>query len=519
MNKSFFGQIRPLVFFPPFLIFLLGLGYGLVDQAGFLNLAKRLNGYLIAYCGDGFVWTAFLALPVCLLVLVSPLGRVRIGGERATPLFGYWKWFSITLCTTIATGILFWGAAEPVSHLYHPPASLGIKAGSPEAGRFALQALFLHWTFIPYAIYTLPGILFAFAYFNMGRAFSLASIFAPLKVLFFPDRPDTAGAEKSIPAQLVDAACLYALVGGMSASLGTGILTLSGGLRHLTGLPDSLFIKASFALGIVFAFTLSSISGLMKGIRILSDLNVKVFFLLIGFIFLIGPSFYILSAGMENFFRFLGNFPAQALLLDFNSDDVWPGQWTVFNWANWMSWAPVTAMFLARISKGRTFREFVVINLILPALFGVVWMAVLGGTAIHADLYENAGLGEIMTEQGPESLMYAIMKDFPFSALLIAFFLFIVFLSYVTAADSNTTAMSALSAGDISPESPEPPVFVKLLWGVIVGGFALIMVTFAGVDGVKMASNLGGLPALILEILALPVLLLIAFMPGRFAKK
>ncbi|MEN0051660.1 MAG: BCCT family transporter, partial [Bacteroidota bacterium] len=179
----------------------------------------------------------------------------------------------------------------------------------------------------------------------------------------------------------------------------------------------------------------------------------------------------------------------------------WLNGWTVFYWANWLAWTPITALFLGRLSYGYTVRDYIHFNLLFPSIFGCIWMTVFSGTAIQLDMAANGTpLYDVYVEQGEANVMYALFEYLPLAAVMGVLYLLISFLSYVTAADSNTSAMSGISASGISPKSPEPSFSIKLIWGVIIGTIAWVMITFAGIDGVKMSSNLGGFPALFLVI-------------------
>jgi choline-glycine betaine transporter len=349
--------------------------------------------------------------------------------------------------------------------------------------------MFLHWTFTPYAIYSIPAMMFALAFYNEKRSFSLKSTLYP----FIP-----AGKLNWLGIG-IDSICLYALVAGMAASLGAGILTLSGGIKNIFGL-ESNFILLLITITIVGAFVLSAISGLMKGIRILSDINIRIFILLALFIFVFGPTGSILIQAFDSLLHYLKHLPEFSLVSVLYPEDPWPKNWTSFNWANWLAWAPITALFLGRLSYGYTVKQFMIVNWILPSLFGMVWMSIFSGTVIDMQLNQGIDLNSLLKNLGPESIVYRMFETLPWKGIIAVVFLFTAFLSYVTAADSNTEAMGGISSTGISPETPSPPKFIKVIWGLTIGAVAFIMISLAGVDGVKMLSNLGGLPALILII-------------------
>lgn len=497
-------QIKPLVFWPPFLLLLGAVAYSLLRPREFIALMEVANGLIIAKFGWLFNAGTFFMLLVAIALWFSPLAGIRIGGRDARPLLTRWRWFSITLCTTIAVGVLFWGTAEPLFHYYEPPQSLGIEPASYQSARFALSTVFLHWTYTPYAIYTVPAVGFALVYYNMKKPYSLCSLLTPL----LGDRI------LGRPGQLVDAICLFSLVTGMAASLGTGLLTLAGGLDRLVGLEVTPLSLAVITVTIVAAFAASAASGLMKGIRILSDINLRIFLALAGFVLIFGPTSFILSFGTEVFGDFLVNLPKRSLF-NGTSGDPWPAQWTIFYWTNWLAWAPVTALFLGRIGYGYTVREFISMNLFLPATFVAGWMMIFSGTALHMELIQQTGM-QAMIPDDSEKIIYKLFGTLPLAGVIVALFVATAFLSYVTSADSNTAAMGGISSAGISPESPEPSVFAKLAWGLTVGVIAWVMVSYAGLDGVKAISKLGGFPALLLALAITAAIIRVALNPRRY---
>lgn len=484
--------LKHAVFWPPFLAMLLTAGLNLVLPDWFGERFKAANDWLLAHCGWLFVTSAFASLAMCLWVCVSPLASVRLGGADAKPLLRFWDWFAITLCTTIAVGILFWSTAEPVSHFIDPPRSLGIAPRSPEAARFALAALYLHWTIVPYAIYAAAGLVFAFVHANMRLPYSLGSTLVPLL------GPRLAGRLGGI----VDGLCLFALVAGMSASLGTGILTIAGGLEEVAGIGGGPVLWGLVAVAIVATFVISSGTGLMKGIRILSDVNAKGLLLLGVVVLLLGPTLEILTAGSAALGEFARRFFGVGLGMGLASSDPWARRWSVFYWAVWLAWTPVTACFLGRIAHGRTVREYMLVNLLLPSLFCIAWMAVFGTTALRLE-QGGADLASAVASDRYESVSYAVLRSLPGGALLVAFYLAAAFVCFVTSADSNTSAMASISSRGMTPENPEGSLVTKVAWGLLVGLTAWAMITFANVDGIRYLSNLGGLPATILVLLML----------------
>jgi glycine betaine transporter len=491
-NQTAFMQMSNIklpVFLGPFLLLSASSLYSFLQADQFLQAVKAANAWILDHFSWLFSGSTFFFFLLCIWTWFSPLAKVKIGGPSAQPLLKRWEWFSVTLCTTIAIGILFWASSEPLYHLQAPPKGLGLQPHSAASAQFAMSTLFMHWTFTPYSMYTVAGLVFALAYYNFRQPFSLGALFFPLT-----RRKTSAGF-----SAFVDAVCLYSLVAGMAATLGAGILSVAGGLKRFFGLQDSPELWGLIALLIVGAFVVSAITGLFNGIKILSKLNTYIFIGLALFVLVLGPKLYLLQLGANSLLEYVQTFPQRSLGIGMDAE--WGNSWTVFYWANWLAWAPVTALFLGRVAQGYTVRDFILFNLIWPSLFSLLWMLIFGGNALYLEMQQKVGLlSGVLQKQGPEDVIYSLLDQFHWGQVSGLVFLFTAFLSYVAGADANTSAMSALCTKGISPESPEAPVWIKIAWGVLVGAVAWIMISSAGVDGIKMASNLGGFPALFLVI-------------------
>jgi choline-glycine betaine transporter len=380
-------------------------------------------------------------------------------------------------------------------HLYYPPSQILGGPKSQESVAWAVQTIFLEWTFSPMAIYALPAVVFAFAFYNMRKEFSIGSMLYP------------ALGEKATKAVMpvVDCLCLFALCAGMAASLSSGILLLSGGVHSLLGLDmaDPVLTRTSWiitAIVIVLAFVISACTGLMRGIRVLSSINVRVYLIIGLFVFLVGPTAYLLDFMVEGTGLYLNDFFKVSLWTSTTSGDGWSRGWPTFYWCVWIAWMPVTSVFLGRVSKGYTVREALNVTFIIPSVFSLIWLGIFSGTAIN---FELAGKGvyegmqaTVAASNTPEGATYALFQQLPLTALSIPLFLFVVFVSFVTAADSNTNAMSGLCTSGLSIEDQESPIVLKIVWGSAIGVLCLFMMLMAGIDGVKTVSNLGGFPSL-----------------------
>lgn len=499
-------NVRPMVFWPTFILVGCAVAMSLIDLKGFLGAATTANNTILDNMFWMFTGASFLMVVTIVAVFCSPLAKVRIGGPDAEPLLSRPKWAAVALCTTVAVGIVFWALAEPIYHLYTAPKSIGYAAASPDAVRFTLAELFLEWTITPYCIYGVPAILFALIFYNNKGEFSLSSMLAPV----FGERMRNNETLKS----LVDFLCLFALIFGMASSLGTGVMFLSGSVRYY--FPDTplQLLMAIFIAAIVITYTISAVSGLQKGIARLSTLNVCAMIFVIVAIFVVGPTKYIIGSGMEAAGHYLTNFFKMSLFTGAIADDPWPKWWPIFYFANWFAWAPICAMFLGRISKGYTVREAILVIVVLPCFFSGLWIAIFSGTTIHLDLNNGGYLKEVLDTKGVDFIFFGVFEKLPLGLLLIGIMTFVAFINYVTAADSSTDAISNLCTKGWTADSDEKKAIPqKLIWGILIGIVAWVLTSFAGIDGIKMLSNLGGVPAMLVGLCFSVALFKIAFDP------
>lgn len=480
------------VFFTPFVLLVVTLSFNLIDERLFMRLVTHANAWVLREFGWLFSYSTFLFLVLLGVVYFSPLSKIKIGGASAVPLLNKWRWFAISVCTTIATGILFWGCAEPLYHYFSPPVNDAFSGSSPEALHFAMSTLFMHWSFTPYGIYCVCGLVFGLVYYNLKQPFKIGTLIYPL----------TRGKNSKSWNDVFDIICLYALVLGMSASLGSGILAIIGGMEALFGIEKSNFYILVVGFLVIAAFILSAITGLQKGIKLLSTINIIGFILVAIYVFLWGYPLEVLDLGWKGLKDYAVHFIPRSINYGTVLDPTWMEDWSLFYLANWFAWAPVTSLFLGRIARGYTVRQFINFNLIAPSLFGILWMIIFGGSTLHLNELLNNALYFLMENKGEEVVMYRLLGSYPWGILLSGLTLVLVFLSYVTAADSNISAMSSISSKLPKGSNAEPPAYIKIIWGILIGTITYIMLSSAGVDGIRMLCILGGFPALFIVILA-----------------
>lgn len=472
----------------PLGLFLILTVISLAAPASFLRVASQLNDLILQLFSYGFAYAAFGFVLTCIWAAVSPLGRIRIGGAEAVPIISRWNWMAISLTTTLAIGILFWASAEPIYHLA-APSGLDVEPGGAEAATFALSTLFMHWSVTPYAIYTVAGLTFALAYHSWKLPFSLAS---PIQLVL--GRPVPRLARDGL-----DGLAVLALLLGLSSSLGTGILSMAGGMDRIAGTGTGPWVTGSFALLIIVGFAASSMSGLQRGIRVLSDINTRIFIIFLITVLIVAPTGRIIMMSAEALVDYAVDFIPRSLLLAPFDDMDWSRAWTVFYYATWLAWAPLSAMFLGRIARGYTVREYIAVNLVLPAIFSILWMSIFGGFALSLEADTPGRLSDVLNNGGPERVLYAVLDALPFSLILAGIVVVLSYLSYVTAADSSTSVLAQITDhnSEPRPDGVQPPrIRAKLAFAATVGLAGWSMISLSGIDGVRMLSNLGGLPAL-----------------------
>lgn len=485
LNK---GKLRSIVFWPSFLVSCSIVVINLIDEKSFAVGATAINNVIM----KNFSWVfSMLTFAICLIAIYlffAKVGDVRIGGKEAKPMLSQWKWFTVTLSTTLSAGVLFWSTAEPLFYLHQPPESLGLDPGTFEAALFALSTVLLHWTYAPYALYAVPSVCFALVFFNLKKPYSLASTIEPA---FFYRKINDKG------AQIIDSACLFTLIFGMSATMGTSVLILLGGLNYFFDIPSNNLTMGITIAIITVSFIASAVTGLHKGITLLAKWNSIGLFAIATLMLFAGPTLFQLSFGFEAFGQFLTNFIIKLTFTGAASGDQWPKMWTLYYWAVWMAWAPLSALFLGYIARGYTVRQLITMTLILPASFTVIWMWIFSGTAIKWDLDSNFALYDVLQNKGIEHVLYSVFDRLPATSLLAGFMLLIAFLSFVTTAHSSALVMSQICTKGLSADNLTANKPLIVMWGAFVGFTCWAMLRFAGIDGIKMVSNLGGMFAII----------------------
>lgn len=433
-------KLRPAILLVPGVIFIAMVIIGFGNPARFI---KVLNDFYVAMMynlgwGVSLLLLAFIIFLV--FVLVSPLGKVRLGGPNAQPKIGYRHWFAISLTTGIGAGVVFWGSAEPLMFSMEPAPSLGLEAGSNAAILWGMRTTFLHWTLTPYASCVVFGVILAYVIHNMKCPYKVSSMLIPI---FGKNFVNTKW------ATVIDVLTSFALCDAVAGGLGYGIMQLSTGLEIFTGIPKSSTVYIFMGLALFVVYMLTGVTGLRKGIAWLGDKNTLFYYILLAFIFLVGPIGYTLNLSVESLGSYIQNFvQSMTFTSPYPNSEFWPQWWDQYWWADWMAYAPMLGLFFVKMGYGRTIREFVVVNWVLPAVFGFVWFSIFGATVLYGQYYQGIDYYSIYLDKGAEALTLAVFQNMPLSTIMTAFMLLIIAISLITQANSMLGTLSSMSVQD-----------------------------------------------------------------------
>lgn len=445
---------------------------------------------------SGFGWIVLLvvlAMVIFLIILfVHPIGSIKFGGPDAKPKYKTWMWFAISLCAGIGSGIVFWGATEPLMHAFDPPAEAAVVAGSTEAIIWGMSKSFLHWCLSPYAIYVVPGVVIGYAYYNMHKSYSVSS-----GLVYLRDGNDLNPKLQNV----IDGFTMFALVGGVAGSLGYTILQMGSSMESVFGLATGPMMWTILALGIIAFYTISSATGLNKGLAWVSDKNAWIYLVLLVFMLIVGPASYIANLTTQSTGYYLSNFVELATFTSpVIGGEQWAQWWDEYWMVDWMSFGPLMGLFFVKLAHGRTIREFIVVNLFMPALFGIIWFGVFGGFAIHLQIAGVADMVSFLNEFGPEAFMMNLFNYVPGTLIVQIVMLITIILSIVTCCDSMTQTLSTMSLKHVK-DGAESPVWIKLFWGILIGAVSLVFVLSGGVEGIKIVKTIAGFPIVFLEFI------------------
>ena len=485
-------RIRWNIIIIPVAIFLTILITGIVIPDAFSTAIDAAVMFVMKDFGWFISLSTLFFVVFCLCVLFLPIGRIRLGGPTARPNLSTFEYFALSLTAGMATGFILWPTAEMVEYSSRPPMVFGEQPGTFQAILDALQLEWLHWAFTPYALYTAFGIVLAYAFYNLRKNYTASSALYPLL-------GEKMGSKSK---SLVDIVCLFAIVGGVSGSLGYGLLQLGSGVEYLWGLDTGLLSWTVIAIVITIIYTSTSISGLKKGISWLAKNNTYLFFFFLLWVVVFGPKSFMFNMFSEAFGQFIRDYIPMLTVQGFMPEtDLWPQWWNNIWWLDWIAFAPMTGLFMVTLSKGRTLREFVLVNMILPSLFAMFWFGMFGSFAANVQYVMGEDLLSVMDAHGSSYMQIFTMSYLPLDVVIKPLLLLTQLISFVTLANAMTSTISMMS---IQPgknyTSEEAPMYLKLLWGILMASIALLFLWSGGLDGAKSVKAITGFPVFILEL-------------------
>lgn len=458
--------------------------WGLISPNSLASTATLALAFTTDKFGWMFLIITFLVLVFMIALAFSKYGRLRLGHEDDRPEFSNITWFGMLFSAGMGIGLVFWGVAEPLDHYIYPLS--GIPKLTPEAANAAITFSFFHWGLHAWAIYSLVGLTIAYFRFRKDKKLLISQTLSPI----------IGGDLNSPQSKFIDILAIIATAFGVATSLGLGAMQINGGLNNLFGININIFNQIIIIIISTILFLISSTTGLEKGIKILSNINVGIAILLLIFVFILGPTANILEIFTNNLGNYLQNIISMSLRLTPFEESNWIANWTLFYWAWWIAWSPFVGVFIARVSKGRTIREFIIGVLLVPSLFSCIWFAVFGGTALSLEINTNLALLEAL-KADMSSTLFVMLESLPFGYIISIIATILILTFFVSSADSATFVLGMFSAKG----SMEPTNKVKLVWGILQALVAVALLLSGGLQGLQTMSIVTALPFSIILVL------------------
>ena len=452
--------------------------WGVIAPENLAETANNVLGGLIDATGWVYVLTTFGLVAMMLLLAASRYGRIRLGRDDERPEFSTMSWISMMFATGMGIGLIFWGVAEPLSHLLTPPMDLA-EPSTPASAQLGLEYTIFHWGLHPWALYGIVGMALAYATFRKGLPNLLSSLVLPNKPASHPVR------------RAVDIFGVFITTFGAATSLGLGATQINSGLTRVFNAPAGTTVAIIVIVALTAAFVVSAVSGTHKGIKWLANINAALAVGILAFVFLFGPTIFLLNSLTETTGGYLEQFFPMSFRTGAFGGGDWLSGWTIFYWAWWMSWAPFVGTFMARISRGRTIREFVVCVLIVPTIVSTVWFVVMGGTAIDFQLNGVTDMAASL-DSGVENTLFTLLDAMPASTLTALVVVVLIMLFYVAGADSAALVLGMFNQGG----SLQPKTWLVVLWGSMIGAVAIALLLAGGLSAIQTTVIVFGVPFL-----------------------
>ena len=441
---------------------------------------------MLYWIGDTFGWwinfLSVLTVILGLVLIIFKWGDIKIGGIDAKPDFTTWQWWSISICGGIGCGLLYWAMGEPMFHFMKPPVAIHAAAGSRDAAIFAVSQAMFHWSFVQYFIYSLPATAFALLCFNYQKSLSMG-----------PMVYETTGKVHRRVTTILHILCGYAVACGVSNSMAAGLMQISGGMNAVFGITQGPLMYFVITVLVAAFFIISCLTGINKGLTYVSTACMFCFFGLMIYVVLTGNSEFIGKIGTEAMGQIMDNFWGKIMINNtLVPQDQWPNEWPITFWNSFFIYAPVIGMFLARLGKGRTVREFLLVEILVPSLFCCLFIAIFAGQSMYVQTSGIMDVWAMIQQEGMQTTRYQVLGTMPGGKVVQLIFLITVCLSFITLADPNTSPLSTLCVHGQEIDS-EPPKVMKIILGTAISAVAYLLVVSGGMEAVKGLLNIGGL--------------------------
>ncbi|MBA4208737.1 MAG: choline transporter [Parvibaculum sp.] len=474
-TSRFFRANKPVFFGSTALIFA-AIVFAVRDPEDAAYVFAAIQSWIVQEMGWFYVACVATFLIFAVGIALSSMGTIKLGPDEAEPDFSTRSWFAMLFSAGMGIGIMFYGVAEPVLHFASPPTGEG---GTVDAARNAMQLSFFHWGLHAWAIYAVTGLALAYFSFRRGLPLAIRSALYPL----IGERI------YGWPGHIVDIFAVFGTMFGVATSLGLGVMQVNAGLNYLFGIETSVNVQLMLIAGITLIATISVASGINAGIRRLSELNLTLAVLLLVFVIAAGPTIFLLQAVMQNTGAYLSDIVGKTFLLYAYQPNDWIGGWTLFYWGWWISWSPFVGMFIARISRGRTVREFIIGVLLVPSGFTFLWFTAFGNTALAMEL---AGVAQMVNavQADVAVALFQFLEHLPFAAISMTVATLLIVTFFITSADSGSLVIDIITSGG----EGDPPVWQRIFWAVLAGVIAAVLLVADGLSALQSGAIAGGLP-------------------------
>lgn len=445
---------------------------------------STVSNAVLAFLTNNFAWLYLIAnlsfVIFGLFIGLGKFGSIRLGPDDSRPEYNTLSWFGMLFGCGMGVGLVFWGIAEPISHFVGPAA--GIEPGTAEAAAFAMRASYMHWGVHAWGCYVIIGLAIAYFQFRKNRPGMISCALEPLI--------GEKGAEGWI-GKLVDILAVFATVAGVVTSLGLGVMQINSGMNTLFGLPSNLIVQIIIIAIISVIYIGTAVAGIEKGIKVIGDINLYLVFIVMIACFLVGPKIDILNNITGGVGDYINNFFSDSLMITGYGDNSWSLGWRVFYWAWWIAWAPFVGLFVARISRGRTIREFVLGVLLVPCLLSIVWFGIFGSMGLTLGMNGTLSM-EALKEAAaaPEVALYLVLQKYPFGTIISIVITVLLCTFFITSANSGTFVLSQLS----SQGSLNPPKNRMFFWGIVQSVMAVGMLIAGGLKPLQTVSIAAAFP-------------------------